>query len=103
MKFSNLRKSRKRADLTLQDVADELGYSVSGYSKIESGVTNLLAEDAMKLSKLFGVTVDELLTEEKPKPTIQDVPNVILIGDVKKNTPEGARFLERLNDLLRGE
>jgi transcriptional regulator with XRE-family HTH domain len=81
-----LRKHRKRADLSQAEVASCLSYSVSGYSKIERGETKLLAEDAVKLASLYGMTLEELLG--------QDAPGVVGPDDKIK------KFMERLNELM---
>lgn len=54
---------RKKAGLTQQQVADELGVSDSAVNQWEKGKTFPRTEFLPKLAKLFGCTVDDLLKE----------------------------------------
>lgn len=53
---------RKQKGLTQDELAHELGLSKSGVSKFENGKSNPLPENLVKLSTLFDVSVDYLLT-----------------------------------------
>lgn len=52
---------RKKANLTIQDVADILGVSKPAVSKWENGDGSIKTEMLYRISKLYGVTVKELL------------------------------------------
>ena len=54
---------RKKAGLTQQQVADELGISDSAVNQWEKGKTFPKTEFLPRLAKLFGCTVDDLLKE----------------------------------------
>ncbi|MBQ6519439.1 MAG: helix-turn-helix domain-containing protein [Anaerolineaceae bacterium] len=58
---------RKNKGMTQQEVADYLGMSLSGYSRIESGKRGAGIEILQKLADLYKVTVDDLLAD-KPIP-----------------------------------
>ncbi len=56
---------RKRHKMTMKELASELGFSSHGFiSALESGRRKPSAELAVKLSRLFNVTTDQLLKDE---------------------------------------
>ena len=51
--------------MTLKDLASRLGYSTHGYlSEVESGKKMPTATLALKVSRLFNVTTDQLLKDD---------------------------------------
>ncbi len=56
----NLIQARKNARYSQQQVADHLGISRPTYAKMESDPDIVSVDDAKKLSKLFGVSVNEI-------------------------------------------
>ncbi len=52
--------ARKSARYSQQDVADHLGISRPTYAKMEKDPPSVTIEDAKKLAKLFGVSVNEI-------------------------------------------
>ena len=64
-RISALRKTKK---ILQEDVAEALDYTRSNYSKIESGSVNISIDAAFKLSQLFDVSIDYLVTgQHSPK------------------------------------
>lgn len=61
---ANIRRLRKRAGFTQKSIAKFLDVDQSLVSKIESGERCLSADMLEKLSNLFGVTIDQLETQE---------------------------------------
>lgn len=61
MSFSS---AREKAGMTQNEVAKVLGVNQSAVSFWESGRNQPRAKQMVKLAKLYGVTVDELLREE---------------------------------------
>lgn len=60
-----LRRLRTAHNLTLNDLADRLGYSTHGYlSEIESGKKPPTAALALKVSRLFNTSTDQLLKDD---------------------------------------
>lgn len=56
---------RTRDKLTLQQLAHKLGLSAHGYiSELENGKKLPTVEFTLKVSRLFGVTTDDLLKDE---------------------------------------
>lgn len=64
-----LRTLRIRHSLTLTQLSEQLGYKAHGYlSEIESGKKSPTTALALKVSRLFGVSTDELLKDELELP-----------------------------------
>ena len=80
---SNLKKERIKKGFTLQQVADKLNISRSAMSLYENEKRELNKNMILKLSKLYGVTVDYLLGNENlPQKTS---------GALETVTPEKAK------------
>lgn len=60
--FPQLRHERQTAGLTLLQAGRHIGKTQSHMSKIERGAVALLARDAVTLARVYGVTVDSLLS-----------------------------------------
>lgn len=60
-----LREMRENVRLQQEDVARRLKVDQSAVSKWENGKARPCRKYHAKLAKLYGVTVDELLTEDK--------------------------------------
>ncbi|MFS9181463.1 helix-turn-helix transcriptional regulator [Streptococcus timonensis] len=66
MEFSErLKKLRKQAQLTQVDVAEKLGISQPAYASWERGVKKPTQENLVKIAKLFNVSVDTLVSNDK--------------------------------------
>lgn len=63
---------RKRRGWSQEDLADQLEVSRQSVSKWESGASQPELEKLVRLSQLFGVTTDYLLTEEPSLPVRQE-------------------------------
>ncbi|MEN9920494.1 MAG: hypothetical protein RL538_387 [Candidatus Parcubacteria bacterium] len=61
-----IRAQREQRGLSQQHIADELGVSRSTYLAIEKGTKELSLSEAEKLSRFFGITIDELLQNQIP-------------------------------------
>jgi transcriptional regulator with XRE-family HTH domain len=60
-----LRSLRKQRGMTLKNLADELGFRSAGsVGDLESGRKKPSLEVALQLSRLFGVSVDQLIKDE---------------------------------------
>ncbi|HEY0377193.1 MAG TPA: helix-turn-helix transcriptional regulator [Pyrinomonadaceae bacterium] len=60
-----LRALRVRRDMTLKELANELGLTAHGYiSELEAGKKMPTAEFVLNVARLFGVSTDELLRDE---------------------------------------
>jgi transcriptional regulator with XRE-family HTH domain len=60
-----LRTLRVRHDMTLKQLASELGLTAHGYiSELEAGKKMPTAEFVLNVARLFNVTTDELLKDE---------------------------------------
>ena len=56
---------RNQLHLSQEYVADFLGINRASYTLMENGKSKVTAEDVSKLSELFGVTVDAILSNNK--------------------------------------
>ena len=63
---------RKERNMTQQDLADRLGVSRQAVSRWEMGTAKPELDSLTEMSRIFGITVDELLTGEKG--TAEEVP-----------------------------
>jgi XRE family transcriptional regulator of biofilm formation len=60
-----LRSLRKHHSMTLQQLAETMEYTTHSYiSEIESGQKTPTVPFVLKVSRLFGVSIDELLKDE---------------------------------------
>jgi len=48
-------------NLSQEEVAEKLGYSVNGYSKIERGDTDIKLDKLSKISEILGIELNQLL------------------------------------------
>lgn len=56
-----LKQLRQRRDVTLADLAEETGISVSTLSRLETGLRRPTLEQLLPLARAYGVTLDELV------------------------------------------
>ncbi|WP_256837778.1 helix-turn-helix domain-containing protein [Ornithinimicrobium faecis] len=56
-----LKRLRQRRDITLSDLAQETGLSVSTLSRLEAGLRRPTLEQLLPLARVHGVTLDELV------------------------------------------
>lgn len=71
----NIKKVRKEKGLLQKQVAAEVGLDQSNYKKIENGQRQPSIEVLYKLSKLFGMTTNQLINFE------DGIPNEVVIED----------------------
>ena len=57
---ANLKKIREEKGFTKEQVAEHLGYSVSGYRKIEQGQRSLSMANALEIAKFLNCSLDEI-------------------------------------------
>lgn len=62
--MTKIEKFRKEAKITQAELAVQLGVTQSAISQWESGTTLPEVGKLVKMSKLFGCTVDDLLVKE---------------------------------------
>ena len=58
------REARVKAGLSVAQVMDKLSVSDAAVYQWETGVTMLTAKRLIEIAKLYGVTVDELLSKQ---------------------------------------
>lgn len=72
---SRIKKLRKQQSLTLRELSDKVGISISFLSDIENGRSNPSLERLKQLAKVLNTTIGYLMGEQDP---IVDVPTVEL-------------------------
>lgn len=101
-----IRNIRELKNLTQEYMADKLGITQAGYSKIESGTTKLSYSKIENISKILGVEIEELLAFDSQK-YFNSFNNVkgsnngsvtikVEDGDVKKLYEDKIKLLEKL-------
>lgn len=58
---NNYRRMRRRADMEVTEAAKRLGVSANTINNWESGKTSPTADKLVKMTELYGCSVDELL------------------------------------------
>lgn len=66
--MANIREMRKRAGLTQVEVAKVLEISIDTLWRWETGAGEPRLSDMLKMSELFGCTVDELIGKNPTQP-----------------------------------
>lgn len=55
---------RENLDFTSKEMAHQLNIGLSTYSKLENGERNITAVDLYNISKIFNMTMDEIITKQ---------------------------------------
>ena len=71
----NIRRIRKRSGMTQEDMAHELGISLTAYRDLERGATNIVNSNIARIAEITGTTPEEVLgyTTVPDEDRIQDV------------------------------
>ena len=96
MLHENIRYARKQCGFTQQQVADYLDVKRSSYTYYETGHTQVPVDLLAPLSKLFGVSLDWLLTHRFSLESDDD----LLPGAVDRSLPGLARLTPQERELL---
>ena len=75
----NIRKYRKNRGMSQEQLAEKAGISVTHMSHIESGNTKLSLPVLIDFSKIFGVSIDELVFDRKYTEKNMAVEEILLI------------------------
>lgn len=73
-----LKELRQRRDITLNDLADETGISISTLSRLEAGLRRPTLEQLLPLARSYDVTIDELVDAPPtgdPRINLRPLPN----------------------------
>lgn len=104
---NNIRDIRKYRGLSLKEAADYMGVPLSTYKKWEQGTNSPHMSTALRLSRFFGVTMDELFRPGEWDPSVlRDVGELDeeerrLIGYYRSFNEQGRRLIVRYGrDLL---
>lgn len=86
----NLKLLRKNAKLTQQELADKMNLSLRGYQAIENEINQTSYDNLIKLSNMFGCSIDYLLGH-----TTQ---GVIHINNFTKSQQKAISMIKQLDD-----
>lgn len=95
--MKNLKTLRKSADMTLKQLADELGTSTQVLSRYERGEHQADYETLAKIARFFNVSIDYLLDFQAATKPISDTPTIEekeLLTDFRQ-LPEELRYLAK--------
>ena len=98
--ISNLKKMRKAAKLTQEQVAEKLNVSRQSVAKWESGETLPDIESCILLSKLYNVTLDELVKYAKNDNESNAPSGKHLFGVVKIDSKKRIVLPEKAMDIF---
>jgi transcriptional regulator with XRE-family HTH domain len=70
---ANLINLRRSGNYTQKDIADAMKISISAYSKIENGHTDVNFSRLLQLTTFFDVCISELLSPNFKRPEIADI------------------------------
>ena len=87
---TNIKKLREQKGLLQKQVAEELGIGNSNYSKIENGVREITVKELQKLSKLFDMSLDQIVNFDG------DIPEEVTLQD--KSNMEQLNLINQLDD-----
>ena len=76
---NNIRKVRQSRDLTQEDVACDIDISLTAYTNMERGITNIPVLRLMQLADYFEINVTEFFEpkENRPATNIEELANDI--------------------------
>ena len=80
---------RENKKMTQNDIADILNVSAGTVSKYESGTLEPSIESLKRLSELFGISIDELLSDEKEKFDISKINLLEILREQKEMKLKG--------------
>ena len=79
---------REELDITQEELAKQLGVSRSKISQMENGEVRITADELLTLSKIFNVSVDNLLNLEKPPKVILEKGSEEKPQEIRINVPQ---------------
>ncbi|HOO27980.1 MAG TPA: helix-turn-helix transcriptional regulator, partial [Lachnospiraceae bacterium] len=100
---SKLKKIRKQKKLTLKDMSELTGFSISFLSQMERGISPVTLTSLKKITKALGISMKEIFHEEEASEDSVDIytrknPDVRLEGmqrNYKKMTVLSGHFSQR--------
>lgn len=87
----NIKVIREKQGLLQKEVALHIGVDKSTYSKIEKGLRDVTVAELQKLSKLFNLSVDDILSYDE-----NILPKEVIIED--KTTAEQIQLIQQLEE-----
>lgn len=100
---TNIKKLREQKGLLQKQVAEELGIGNSNYSKIENGVREITVRELQKLSRLFDMTLDQIVNFDGDIPeevTLQDKSNMEQLNLINQLDAEDKKTVFKIIDTM---
>lgn len=88
---TNIKAIREKKGFLQKEIASHINVDKSTYSKIERGIRELTIIELQKLTKLFGLTTDQILNYDE-----NIIPKEVTIED--KSTLEQMKLLQELDE-----
>jgi len=86
----NIKRIREEKGLLQKQVAEHINVDKSTYSKIEKSLRDITVIELYKISQLFSMTVDQIITLE------DDIPQVITLENETED--ERLKLIDKLDD-----
>lgn len=86
---SNIYDLRSKAGLSQEELAEKLGVSRQSVSKWETDTSVPDVDKLIQLSKVFGITLDELVngaTDQQPHTPLQEPTKIEYVSEIKSST-----------------
>lgn len=80
----NLKKYRENNQMTQKEIAEILNVEPATISKYESGILEPKIESLKKISKIFEITIDELLKDEKDNVNVSNIDILKVLKEQKE-------------------
>ncbi|WP_250278977.1 helix-turn-helix domain-containing protein [[Clostridium] colinum] len=97
---SRIKSRRKSLAYTQEDIAEKLGLSYSHYSKIENAISFPSLDTLIKISKIFGLSLDNHVFGEKNNTNLDFTKLNNIINDLKNNKSQKISDLKTFIKLL---
>ena len=73
----NIRRARKKRNITQEEMADRLGISLTAYRDLEKGETSIVNTNLLKIADLLDISTEELVLGYRPiqaeGPCLEDI------------------------------
>ncbi len=80
----NIKRIRESKNITLENLAELTGISVSDCEKIEAGKRALTSSEIQSICKTLGVSFEALVTAPKPQPPVEEGSVLMPVDELKK-------------------
>ena len=100
---ANIKKLREQMGLLQKQVASDLDIGYTNYNKLENGVREPSVAELQKLSKLFGISVDQIINLDESVPhevTMEDKSSVEQLDLIKQLDEDDKNTVFKIIDTM---